>query len=141
MPNFSKLLPSTKCLSTAAGFMMVFLGSSFVTVAADHKCLSLITIFPFDKNFSFSFDYAEFLELSEWRFNDLDTNQDAYLSLEEFPSGIVHVAFEISGEETILDWEKFSVGLPSFFNFIDSNGDEKLSIPEYQTLCKDGWAF
>ncbi len=132
---------SDKHLGYIVGFAFVFFGASFAATASEHKCLSLLTILPFDKNFSFSLDYEEFLQMSQWRFGDLDTDQDNQISREELPPGNIHMSLELGEEETMFDWERFSFGLPAFFNFIDSSGDGKLSISEYRSLCKNGWAF
>ena len=122
-------------------FAFAFFGTCVVATASGNKCLSLLSIIPFDKNFSFSLDYNEFLEMSEWRFDELDLNEDDLLSLEELPPGNIHESFEVKEEETTFDWDRFSIGLPAFFEFIDKSGDGKLTIPEYKSLCKDGWAF
>ena len=128
-------------ISPAICLTVAVLGLCTGTKAAEHKCLSLLAIIPFDKNFSFSLDFEEFLEMSQWRFGELDKDKDSKLSREELPPGKIHEAFEVKEEETAFDWERFSIGLPGFFAFIDSSDDGRLSIPEYNTLCKEGWSF
>lgn len=119
----------------------VLLGSAGIAAASESSCLSLRYILPFDRNLNFSLDYEEFFRMSQWRFGELDANQDAYLSLDEMPPGKIHESLAIEEGETSFDWDRFSIGLPAFFAFIDSSGDGRLTIPEYRALCRNGWAF
>ena len=115
--------------------------------SAEQGCLSLRVIAQYDADNSLSIDRGEFQEIAALRFDTVDHDEDGIVSLSDLPTGrkyhptVRENANRRADGTEWMDKQLFLASLDGFFAYVDQNGNGRLSLSEYRSLCRSGFLF